>query len=416
MKVQIFYSALLWLISNYQIRKRYIPRVLGLVRFHIMPPAFLIQWSQILKDLRPELADFLCHHLYNAMLRQHEYYMDFKSEFLGSDNRRWIRDPKCPYANLLNANGDFLLSPNVFISYLRRIQKSPAGFIARLILVESLEQIDKFFLEEDEITINEPSTSKNFTDDFDEQSNVDSEIFLNTEYDESYLDDIAFESTKSDDSYYIGTMSSKSRMRSIAGEDIFTPKGTDSFEDFDFATNVKGETKSEHTTDLAKKKIIYRLYAGGIAKPNIDSDFDSDSSGDPSQGFATTSSTDSLPDSDKGSVHSTVADSAADSPEDSSADSPANSSADSPGILLADSPADSSARSFADSPKCFAGDFEWEPVEDSNADSHPDFTAESATGYATTSAGYSGTGSSVCSRTDSISSEVYETDDSFEYF
>ncbi|XP_039230114.1 clumping factor A isoform X2 [Drosophila yakuba] len=409
MKVQIFYSALLWLISNYQIRKIYIPRVLGLVRFHMMPPAFLLKRAQNLEDLRPELADFLCHHLYNAMLSQHEYYMDFKSEFLGSDNRRWIRDPKCPYADFLNANGDFLLSPNVFISYLRRIQKSPAGFIARLILVGSLEEIDKFFLEEDddgeEMTINEPSTSKNFTDDFDEQSNLDSEIFLNTKYVDSYLDDIAFKSTNSDDSY---------RMRSIAGKDNFTPKGTDSFEDFDFATNVKGETKSEHTINLAKEKIIYKLSAGGIAKPNIDSDSDSDSSGDPSQ--ATTSSTDSLSDSDKGSVHSTVGDSAADSPEDSSADSPVNSSAESPGILLADSPADSSGSSFADSPKCFAGDLEWEPVKDSNADSHPDFTVESATGYATTSAGYSGKGSSVCSRTDSISSEVYETDDSFEYF
>lgn len=145
-------------------RIKYIPRVLSLVRFLMIPAVFILQWTSNLKDLRPELANVLCHFLHNAMLSQFEYYTEtFQSESIIRGNRRWAQDPQCPYLSLFNANGDSDLSPDVFFRYLRQIQNSPKSFVARLIMKDHME-----YEIGDALTVNESWTSENSAEDLKE--------------------------------------------------------------------------------------------------------------------------------------------------------------------------------------------------------------------------------------------------------
>ncbi|KAH8364044.1 hypothetical protein KR084_001904, partial [Drosophila pseudotakahashii] len=132
-EIEVFYSALYWLLSKFRRRKKYIEEVLGLVRFHMMPSEFLLLWSQNLKNLRPELADFICVCIGNAMLKQEEHYEGFfLPEFHGRDKRHWVRDSRCPYEHMLDRNGCSELTVKVFLRYMRRVRKAPGTFHTRL--------------------------------------------------------------------------------------------------------------------------------------------------------------------------------------------------------------------------------------------------------------------------------------------
>ncbi|EDX10303.1 uncharacterized protein LOC6737890 isoform X1 [Drosophila simulans] len=324
-EIEIFYSALLWLISNYEMRVKYIPRVLGFVKFHMIPSVFLLQWTSNLKDLQPELAINLFRFIQNAMLGQFEYYTEtFQSKSMIRGYRRWTLDPKCPYLSHFHANGDFDLSLNVFFRYLRQIQNAPNRFIARLIMKENME--DNIA---DAMTITEPSTSKNSEEDLEEPS---------------YLDV----------NYYSGTTISTSSTRISAGEYNCSVESTSSTEDLDAALNVKAKIES----DLSRERTFYRsavdsLYLLYKNYSFIDSDLDSSES-------STTTSIDSLTDSKNGSVYVTIVN------------------------FPAEYPADSNARYFSDSTSCSACDSERESVHDSNVSSTPNLTPESCTEYSGT--------------------------------
>ncbi|XP_017128098.1 uncharacterized protein LOC108146588 [Drosophila elegans] len=139
-EIEIFYSALIWIISDYQNRKNYAARVLSKVRFHMMPPAFLLYWAFNLEEFEEELAGQICKYLYNAMLTQQENYMQlFMSNYNINGDRLWIRDPKCPYAKCLDSNDGSELSYAYFFHYLWQIRKSPKSYMARVQNVEYYE-------------------------------------------------------------------------------------------------------------------------------------------------------------------------------------------------------------------------------------------------------------------------------------
>ncbi|XP_032574386.1 uncharacterized protein LOC6605512 isoform X2 [Drosophila sechellia] len=320
-EIEIFYSALLWLISKYEMRVKYIPRVLGFVKFHMIPSVFLLQWTSNLKDLQPELASNLFHLIHNAMLGQFEYYTEtFQSKSMIRCYRRWTLDPKCPYLSQFNANGDFDLSLDVFFRYLRQIHNAPNRFIARLIMKENME--DNIG---DAMTITEPSTSKNSEADLEEPS---------------YLDV----------NYYSGTKSSTSSSRISAGEYNCSVESTSSTEDLDAALNVKAKIESDFSRE---QRTVYRsavdsLYLLYKNNSFFDSDLDSSES-------STTTSIDSLTDCKNGTVYVTVVN------------------------FPAESTADSNARYFSDSSTCSVCDSERESVHDSNVASTPNLSTESCT-------------------------------------
>ncbi|XP_017080135.1 uncharacterized protein LOC108113938 [Drosophila eugracilis] len=132
-EIEVFYSALLWLYSDFQKRKQYIGLILNLIRFTIMPPEFLFNWTKNLQDLRPELANHLCHQFYNAMIVQQETFIgSYTSKFYGNLNRNWMRDPKCPYYKHLHRKCYSEVTVEAFLYYLTLIQKSSDDFIDRL--------------------------------------------------------------------------------------------------------------------------------------------------------------------------------------------------------------------------------------------------------------------------------------------
>ncbi|XP_016955287.1 uncharacterized protein LOC108028142 [Drosophila biarmipes] len=156
-EIEVFYAALLWLESNYQRRKKFIPRVLSLVRFHIMPYAFLVLWASQLKNLRPYLADQICAIMFNAMLAKLDRRMNpLKSKYTWK-TRNWIRDPLCPYEIHLKRNGCCEINVEVFLFYLKCIRKSPDAFLARIRRVN--HQKESFI--KCEGSIHEPSKSEN---------------------------------------------------------------------------------------------------------------------------------------------------------------------------------------------------------------------------------------------------------------
>ncbi|KAI8041807.1 hypothetical protein M5D96_006076, partial [Drosophila gunungcola] len=138
--LNIFYSALVWILSDYQHRKNYAARVLSKIRFHMMPPAFLLYWTFNLEEFEEELAGMICKCLYNAMLTQQENYMElFMSNYHIFGDRLWIRDPKCPYAKFLDSNDSCEFSYAYFFHYLWQIRKSPKSYMSRVQNVEYYE-------------------------------------------------------------------------------------------------------------------------------------------------------------------------------------------------------------------------------------------------------------------------------------
>ncbi|XP_037720350.1 uncharacterized protein LOC119553804 [Drosophila subpulchrella] len=155
-EIEVFYAALLWLESNYQRRKIYIFRVMCLVRFHMMPNAFLLRFGNNLKNLRPHLADQICTLIFHGILDKRERRMNHR---MSNSNRwrtrTWIRDPLCPYGIYLKRNGCCDINIEVFLYYLKCIRKSPDAFLARIRQTSPHEVYSK----KRKDLIHEPSTS-----------------------------------------------------------------------------------------------------------------------------------------------------------------------------------------------------------------------------------------------------------------
>ncbi|XP_016997006.3 uncharacterized protein [Drosophila takahashii] len=339
-EIEVFYSALYWLLSKFRRRKGYIENVLSLVRFQMMPPGFLLLWAQNLKNLQPELADHICVCIGNAMLKQEEHHEGkFVPELHGRDNRNWVRDSECPYEYILDRNGCYELTVEVFLRYMRRVRKTPGTFHNRLTIAKDYKVLSarKDYCVYEPLSFEEDSRcsleTKNDNDGFVFEDYLDfsdsdmSSVNSSEDTLSNFMTDSEEDSSSEEDTYFLQHLSS---------ETSFVENSETNFEaGFVTASETYSETNCEST---------------------YESDSSRDSSRDSSQDSSEHAPQDPFQDFFRGSSQESCGDS----------DEPSPSIAE---CFCADSETDSAKSSEASSnPDCRT---------DSNTDSSVDLSSES---------------------------------------
>lgn len=132
-EIEVFYSALYWIYSDYDKRKHHANVVLKTVRYVLMPPLFLLTIGAHLHELTPRVSDELLPHLHKAMLFQQKAGLGLIDEDeIQIRHRCWITDPACFYQNkeiMLKRNSIF--TPIDFITYLDKLDCA-ASFLNRI--------------------------------------------------------------------------------------------------------------------------------------------------------------------------------------------------------------------------------------------------------------------------------------------
>ncbi|KAH8399572.1 hypothetical protein KR222_010080 [Zaprionus bogoriensis] len=130
-EIEVFYGALFWLFADYEARQRYLPQLLGCVRFSLFPPRFLLVLAKHLHELPLKIADELWPRLAQTMLHQQEVHMGlFDHEDVVKCGRIWISDPECSYIERVGTHGithveflDYVEKLNCAQSFMKRLQQ-----------------------------------------------------------------------------------------------------------------------------------------------------------------------------------------------------------------------------------------------------------------------------------------------------
>ncbi|XP_016977211.2 uncharacterized protein LOC108043157 [Drosophila rhopaloa] len=356
-EIEVFYSALVWLLSDYRKRRKYIGRVLSNVRFDMMHPAFLIQWVDNVEDFQRDLADEIRFSLNNAMITQQENFGEIlMSNYFEHGERSWIRDPKCPYGKDLDSDGGCEVSTEMFLYYMQFIRKSHKSFLSRVVRVDYPVIEHAVYYEEDD-PICEPSAAMPHTDDSEGDFNFTSEPSLFS-HDED-TDEEDFDSSDTDDlDEDFGSSDTDESPDDIDVQDIDVQdiaysilSVSDDTDSQDIASSIWSTSNDEVFTDI-----------DFFSDPEIESDLKTYSFTDSS----TDSLTDSSMDSDKESTADTVVESTSNLTVDSVTDPAIDSTLDSAGDSAVDSVGDSSVDSATDS----TADLKTESLSSSVTETH----------------------------------------------
>ncbi|XP_030567226.1 actin-binding protein IPP-like [Drosophila novamexicana] len=129
-EVEVFYAALMWVLTDYQERKMHLRRVLKMVRFELMPSLVLLNFGERLNELMPDAVDLMFFLLHLAVINsQARSSMPLAKD--GMRHRIYIRDPKCPYLHLLE-NRTEELSATLFRDYIVSLEDDYEPFQARI--------------------------------------------------------------------------------------------------------------------------------------------------------------------------------------------------------------------------------------------------------------------------------------------
>lgn len=145
-EVEVLYAGLFWVIVDYAERKKHLRSVLRSVRLELMPPLVQLNIGDRLNELTSKAVDLMFFLLYLAVISAQERSLQ-KSTGMPK-HRRYIKDPLCPYLDLLE-NRTRELSPIMFREYVMSLDNQFDEFKARII--ESPEEemkVDKQEVEE----------------------------------------------------------------------------------------------------------------------------------------------------------------------------------------------------------------------------------------------------------------------------
>ncbi|KAH8397531.1 hypothetical protein KR222_008955, partial [Zaprionus bogoriensis] len=129
-EIEVFYAALLWLLSDYEERKPYVRRIMKTVRFELMPSMVLLNFGERLHELMPESADQMAFLLQLAVISRQERAKQPKAN-TPPRNRNFIRDPQCPYLEYLDKRA-YQLSATMFRDYILMLQDNFDEFLVRI--------------------------------------------------------------------------------------------------------------------------------------------------------------------------------------------------------------------------------------------------------------------------------------------
>lgn len=170
-EVEVFYAGLLWVISDYTERKMYLRRVLRSVRFELMPPPAQLNFGDRLNEMTPYALDLLLFLLCVAIINAQERTLHNQNG-IPQRHRIYIRDPLCPYLDLLE-NRTEELSVTMFRDYILSLENEFDEFKARIVELVAEEETDD---EEENAEENENANSKEGDDDEEEMEEEQCEI------------------------------------------------------------------------------------------------------------------------------------------------------------------------------------------------------------------------------------------------
>ncbi|XP_023174021.2 kelch-like protein 41 [Drosophila hydei] len=148
-EVEVFYAALMWVLTDYAERKVHMRRVLKTVRFELMPSLVLLNFGERLNELMPDAVDLMFFLLHLAVINSQERSNKTLNK-LGERHRIYIRDPLCPYLQLLDSRTEEL-SATMFKDYIVSLEDSFEEFQARITeLVDEDDEDEDYESEEDE--------------------------------------------------------------------------------------------------------------------------------------------------------------------------------------------------------------------------------------------------------------------------
>lgn len=129
-EIEVFYAALLWLLSDYEERHCYVRRILQTIRFELMPSMLLLNFGDRLHELMPDTADRMSFLFKLAMINSQERARLPHAHDLPR-NRDFIRDPECPYLEYLDEHAD-KLSATMFTEYIMKLLATFEQFLLRI--------------------------------------------------------------------------------------------------------------------------------------------------------------------------------------------------------------------------------------------------------------------------------------------
>lgn len=147
-EIEVFYAALLWLLSDYEERHCHVRRILKTIRFELMPSMVLLNFGERLQELMPSTADQMSFLLQLAVINRQERAR-LPDPHDPPRNRAFIRDPECPYLEYLDAHAD-KLSATMFRDYIMMLQENFDDFLLRIAKEEKDKEEDNKDDKEDE--------------------------------------------------------------------------------------------------------------------------------------------------------------------------------------------------------------------------------------------------------------------------
>ncbi|XP_034486374.1 uncharacterized protein LOC117790873 [Drosophila innubila] len=250
-EIEVFYAVFVWIYVDFEARMVHLERILKAVRFKLLPSEFLCNIGMHLHELHPDIAAVL-HPILQETMWFHQV-LDMEEdvgENIKPCQRIWIRDPQCPYIDLVKKGKH--IDHVDFMQYVVTLDNAEE-FSDRLLQKESNESGDET-----------PTEYSGSVDEYNVETTEDSLVETTENAEESHtectesVEDTLTEGTESEEeSLTEGTESVEESLTegTESVEDSIT-EDTESVEDsFTEGTESAEESRTEGTESVEVKKV-----------------------------------------------------------------------------------------------------------------------------------------------------------------